>query len=138
MNDKIIKIFSLSLLVCFLGCGLSTIPIQPIVSGYIFWKDGEGIQYQEFSALTIKRASERTFQRLNIHDFKTEKIENGYKITSNTEKKFKLNIKQLKEIQATKISLRVNFLGDIELGNLFFSILEEELWTVNFDNGNPY
>lgn len=104
----------------------------------MYWKDGEGHQYMEFSVPTLERASVRSLNRLKLGNVITEPLEYGVKLTAGNQQQFTVKIVEVPGTAASRVSLRINFLGNKDLTELFFEILNQEVYTIRFDNnGKP-
>ena len=127
------------LLLCFivlfplvLGCA-AAVPLAGVSGGAvnlaIFWCNNEGRKYYEYDAETIHRAAKQALEKM------------GQPITSDTTKEIKAGAKDRLKIKIeerqpriTKLSCRVNTLGDKEMGELFFRYVDDQLNVVQFDS----
>lgn len=131
---KILIIFLFAITLA--GCG-PEIFIAPIVSGVIAWSEGEAHVYYNYNSKTIYRVTKSTLSEMGIEIIKDETSENeNYYIIAGKNDKFKITI-QPYEKEISKLSIRVNLMGDKPYAELLYKKLEENIATINFRDGNP-
>jgi len=112
------------------GCSVVT-PIAGAVGGAvnatIFWYNNEGRKYYEYDVATVHKAATQALEKM------------GQPITSDTTKEIKAGIKdrfkvKIEETQPnlTRLKIRVNTLGDKQMGELFFKYVDDQLNVVQF------
>lgn len=126
----------LSLFLSTIGCtGIDF--ITPIVTGVVMWQEGEAHKYYEYNADTIFRASKRALEKMNLEVKEAEQDGTDYSMIGGNNNKFSIKISQI-EPEITKLSLRINFMGDKNYAELFYKHVDEEVYTIRFDNnGRP-
>lgn len=118
------------------GCG-PEIFIAPIVSGVIAWSEGEAHKYYTYDSDTIYRVAKSTLSEMGLEISKDDVLENNhYYIIAGENDKFKITITPY-EPEISKLSIRVNFMGDKPYAELFYKKLDENISTINFKNGIP-
>lgn len=121
----------------FTGCVGPEIFIAPIVSGVIAWSEGEAHKYYNYNSDTIYRVAKATLSEMELEISKNEILENSnYYIVAGNNDKFKITITPY-ENQISRLSIRVNFMGDKPYAELFYKKLDENISTINFKNGIP-
>jgi hypothetical protein len=112
------------------GCAVVT-PLAGVAGGAvnatIFWYNNEGRKYYEYDAATIHKSALQSLEKL------------GQPVTSNTLTEIKAGIKdrfkvKIEETQPniTLLKVRMNTLGDKEMGELFFKYVDDQLNVVQF------
>lgn len=131
------KLLAILLILGFLvGCGPID-PISPIVTGVVMWKEGEAHKYYPYEAGIVYRASKRALEDMEININKDEPEEGKYYINAGKEDRLKINIADAKK-DISKLSVRINFMGDKPYAELFYQKVDEELSTVRFGpDGRP-
>ena len=108
-------------------------PIAPIVSGIVMWIEGEAHKYYHNDSGTVYRAVKRACRELD-YDISTdvgEDSESSYYIVAGGNDRFKINIRHV-EGNITKLSVRVNFMGDKPYAELLYKKVDEQLNTIEF------
>lgn len=119
------------------GCGGPEILISPLVNGVITWINGEGHKYYANDHHTIYRATKRSLLKLGIPVSKDEPSDDRYYIKAGNNDRFKINIVPHEE-NISRLSIRVNFMGDKDYAELIFQEVDKQLGIIEFDrNGNP-
>jgi len=119
------------------GCGPID-PVSPIVSGVVMWIEGEAHKYYSNDSATVYRAVKRACAELNYEISRDDPPEEGdYYLLAGSKDRFKINIREVEQ-DITKLSVRVNFMGDKPYAELLYKKVDAELSTIEFDsNGNP-
>lgn len=137
---KIILI--LLVLVTFSGCTAALAPILGgagmIAEGYIIWKDGEATKYYNTDLETTYRAVKHAAVQLNLRVVtdKHDPSPNGYSLIVGEKDKFKVKVVPAKE-NITRVSIRINFMGDKPYAELFYKTIDDNLNIIHFQNGKP-
>lgn len=130
------KIF-VFLMFLFIGCSAAVL-ISPAVTGVLYWVNGEAHQYYEQDKYTIYKTTKKVLTELNIPITKDKEESNGYSINAGQKNKFTIRIKTADNSQITKLSIRINTLGDKEYAELIYKKVNENLNIIIFDKqGNP-
>jgi predicted transport protein len=129
----------LSLLFIFIaGCGAELL-IAPIVTGVIKWSEGEAQKYYPIDEHTIYRATKRAILELECEITK-DIVENDVYFLSfkskSTNNSFDCKIQKIQN-NITRLSIRVNFMGDKPLAELIYKKVDENLSIIEFENGKP-
>lgn len=133
---KKISIF-LIFLVFILGCGGAELLIGPITTGVIYWVNGEAHQYYEYPSEVVYRTTKHTLQELNIPISKDNVNSDSYQIIAGESNRFKIKITQ-PEKNISKLSIRINTLGDKDLAELIYKKIDKNIEIIEFDpEGNP-
>lgn len=131
-----IVIFFVFCVPIFVGCSAAML-VSPIVSGVIMWVEGEAHKYYPYDVDVVYRASKRALEDMGMEITEDQDCIDGYHITAGAYDKFKINIVQAKK-DITRLNLRINFMGDKEYAELFYSKVDDQLSTVKFnENGEP-
>jgi hypothetical protein len=109
------------------GCAVVTPLAGVAVNATIFWYNNEGRKYYEYDAATIHKAALQSLEKL------------GQPVTSNTlteikagtKDRFKVKIEE-SQPNITLLKVRMNTLGDKEMGELFFKYVDDQLNVVQF------
>lgn len=114
-----------------LGC--EVVPfISPIVNLYVKWVDGEATAYYAIKSDQAYEAVKRVLSDLNYTIVEEErKSNNHYYIVAHTQNKFKINIVQIEEY-TTKVSIRINTMGDKPHAELIYEKLKDQLDVIDF------
>lgn len=132
---KLVLILCLFSFFSIQGCG-GIDPITPIVSGILMWVEGEAHKYYHNDSGTVYRAVKRACHELD-YDISTNtppdssEGEQSYYLVAGGEDRFKINIRQV-EGNITKLSVRVNFMGDKPYAELLYKKVDEQLNTIEF------
>lgn len=130
-------VFLLFLMFLFTGCSASVL-ISPAVTGVLYWANGEAHQYYEQDKHTIYKTTKKVLAELNIPITKDKEESNGYSIVAGEKNKFKIHVKTADNSQITKLSIRINTLGDKEYAEFIYKKVNENLNIIIFDKqGNP-
>ena len=133
---KKISIF-LIFLVFILGCGGAELLIGPITTGVIYWVNGEAHQYYEYPSEVVYRTTKHTLQELNIPISKDNVNSDSRQIIAGENNRFKIKITQ-PEKNISKLSIRINTLGDKDLAELIYKKIDKNIEIIEFDpEGNP-
>ncbi len=138
------KIFILLLL--FLpstGCGITELGMvggaaSAAIQGYIMWKQGEATKYYFADEDVLYRAVEKSAKDLELPVVKdgTNKKGKGYHVTVGQKDKFKIEVVQV-EKNISKVSIRINVMGNKSYAELFYKTIDDNLNIIEFENGVP-
>lgn len=119
-----------------LGCG-AEILISPIVTGVIYWVNGEAHKYYEHEPDTVYRSTKHALRELDQEIKKDVKNNDQYEIIAGNENRFSITI-QKADKNITKLNIRINYLGDKEFAELIYKKVDEQIDIIEFDpQGNP-
>jgi transcription antitermination factor NusG len=131
------KLFILFILLSLSGgCQLGidkvlTGAMQGAVQGYVYWKGGEAIKYYEYDVQTIKQATEQAFKQMKL-PVKTNEVKGkGYKLIAGDKDRFKVSIEQVQD-HITKVTVRVNIMGDKPYVELLYKHLDDQINVIDF------
>jgi hypothetical protein len=134
------KLFKIIFFIIFIFSGCEVAPfVSPIVTGVVMWSEGEAHKYYPYNHEIIYRATKRTLEDMNMNiTEENDKRKKGKKIIANNGEQFKINIDHIKE-EISLLSVRIDFMGNKEYAELFYSKVDHQLSTIQFDeNGIPY
>lgn len=135
MNNLVKIIFFLMFFSFFVGCNPQLL-IGPAVTGVIYWVNGEAHQYYEQNTEIVYRATKRALNDLNLPITKDVKDRNGHSIIAGSEDRFSIKIQPTEHF--SKLSIRINVLGDKDYAELIYKKVDENISIIEFDpNGNP-
>lgn len=135
-NMKIFKYIVIILPLIF-GCGPATMLIGPAVTGVVYWVNGEAHKYYEETPEVLYRVTKHSLIELNIPITKDEPKDNSYYILAGKDNRFSINISP-SEQNLSKVSLRINYLGDKDYAELIYKKIDEQISIIHFDDqGNP-
>ena len=125
----VILIFSIGIIG---GCSDVFLPISPIISAYVAWKEGEAHAYFATDRLSAYKATLRAVGDLgyNVIDDTVQSSGNHYVVVGSNDR-FKIKVVQI-EPYVTRISIRVNFMGDKPYAELIYKHLEGELDVIDY------
>lgn len=132
------KLTIFMLLFLFLsGCGMEFL-VSPIVAGVVRWIEGEAHKYYNYDSETLYRAVKHAAKELNYEIQDDKKLENGnYKVVVGENDRFKISIDRV-ENNVTRVSIRINIMGDKPYAELFYEKIDEQVNIIEFDiNGIP-
>lgn len=118
-----------------IGAGVSA-----TVNAYVYWKDGEAHAYYNYDAEIMHKATLRALKKLNlpVTEDKVEPAKKtrkgtipGHHLIATSNDKFKIKIFST-EKDISKVSIRVNFMGDKNYTLLIYSKIEDQLNVVTF------
>jgi len=119
------------------GCTGPGLFVSPIINGIIAWKEGEAHKYYGHNTDTILRATKHALTKMNLPISKEETKSSGYYLVAGNNNRFKIKIHKV-ENEITKLSIRINFMGDKPYAELFYKNVDKEINVIKFDkNGNP-
>lgn len=117
------------------GCQVAPF-MAPIVTGVVMWKDGEAHKYYNEAIDPMSRSTKMALKELNLPISKDELVKNGHHMVAGNKDRFKITILEVRP-HITKISIRVNFMGDKPYADLIYKSVDSFTDTVDFDNGRP-
>lgn len=129
---KFLVVFS----IFFSGCAAlaPTALISPAIQAVIMWKDGEAHKFYPHNVKVMHSATLRSLQSLGV-SFKKEDFSKGtYHITATQHNKFSIKIVTT-ELYVTRVSIRVDFMGDKDYAELIYKTIDEKLNTIVYENG---
>ena len=101
------------------GCGAETI-LGPIATGFIMWQEGEAHKYYKSDSGTVHRAVKRTLEDMGLSISRDDLPDQGdYYVIAGNNNRFKIKIVRI-EKNITKLSVRINFMGDKDYAELFY------------------
>ena len=135
---KILLYFTFFCYFFSLGCEVAPFLVAPIITGVVYWKNGEAKKYYNESAKVLHRSSLNALDVLEIPIIRDVKDDSGnYSIVAGNEEEFKININQIKN-NISEITIRVNFMGNKEYSELIFEKIDTFTNTVDYDDfGKP-
>jgi len=124
----------LILVAALFSAGCVAIPIfGPIVNAYVTWLEGEGHAYYATDTVTAYKAVKRILDQLDHPILTDEPDEDGYYyIVAGNNDRFKIKITQI-EAYITKVSIRINFMGDKPYAELIYRRLQAELEVIDYE-----
>ena len=96
------------------------------------WKNGEGTKYYDYEQKTVYNSAKHVFQQLNLPITQ----DNGKELKAGTKDRFTVRVTKCQG-NITRVSIRVNFMGDKEYAKLIFKCMDEQLPVVKFDSKVP-
>lgn len=134
---KLLLILALFCPIMAVGCDFVTPFISPIVTGVIYWKEGEASKYYDFDVDTCYRATKRSLQDLQLELSEDENTDNGYKIVADKNDRFKIKVEKAEQ-NITVVKIRINTFGDKPYAELIYNHIDDNLGIIQFDeNGKP-
>jgi hypothetical protein len=135
MKKIVCLVLFLSLFISGCGTGIGTF-VSPIVSGaaggYIYWKGGEAIKYYDYDSKIINKSACRAFKQMGLPVTKQQKKgENGFYIIAGDKDRFKVQVTPAQD-NITRVTVRVNFLGDKPYVELFYKYLDDQINVVDY------
>ena len=118
------KLLLFAVLFSLAGCQFFP-AVAPIVSGVIMWKDGEARKYYSNEPAVLCRTVT-----------KEESRRDGFYIVAGERNRFKIKIDSA-EPGISRVSIRVNFMGDKQFAELIYQHIDRNVDTVEFENGRP-
>ena len=140
MKKVVFSICILFFLTQFSGCiipsFLAGTAISQTINAVVKWKQGEAHKYYEYDADIVHKATQRAAidMGMTIQDSKSRKnskIAGNYQMIAGSNDRFKIKIEQV-DGNIYKLSVRINFMGDKEYTELFFSKVDEQICVVDF------
>jgi len=127
---KIVLLLALSVLPIS-GCTASAIIIPAasmVTTGVVTWKRGEATKYYEYETHIIRRATLRALNELQIPiNSQTERS-----IRAGNGDRFNIKI-QPATSEITRLSIRVNFMGDREYAELIYRHVDDAVNVIEFN-----
>ncbi len=100
------------------------------------WKEGEAHKYYNEEMPTMHRSVKSALKELNLPITKDEAVKDGFYIIAGDKDRFKIHIRTIRP-HITKVSIRVNFMGDKDFAELVYRTTDSYVDTIEFDNGRP-
>jgi len=115
----------------FAGCEI--IPIfGPAVNAYVAWRAGEGHAYFATDSRTAYKAVKRTVAKFEYPVHADEdKGDGDYYVEVGENDRFKINVVKIEPF-ISKVSIRVNFMGDKPYADLIFTELQDQLDIIDY------
>jgi len=134
------NLFLSSILLCslFIGCtGLEFIA-APLVGIGVEWYKNEAHKYYNHNSDIVYRATKRACKDMDFFIISDEIEEDGnFFIKAGNRDYFKIKIKKIEE-NVSKVSIRVDFMGDKPYAELIYKRIDDELNVIIFnDQGMP-
>ena len=131
---KILFLSSILLSSLFIGCtGLEFI-VAPIIGVGVEWYKNEAHKYYNQDSEVVYRATKRACKNMNFFIISDEVKENGdFFIKAGNRNYFKIKIKKI-EKNVSKISIRIDVIGDKPYAELLFKKIDDELNVIIFNN----
>lgn len=131
----------LLLILAFLGLfiGCDAVPfISPIVTGVVMWVEREAHKYYHDDTEIVYRAVKRACVDLGYEISRDTPDEDGsFYLVAGSNDRFKIRVRRV-ENDITKLSVRVNIMGDRPYAELLYKKVDEQLGVIEFDpDGNP-
>jgi len=134
---KLLLIFALFCPIMVGGCDFVTPFVSPIITGVIYWKEGEASKYYDFDVETCYRATKRAVRDLEFPVTEDEATDSGYWIVADTNDRFKIKVEKT-ENNITVVKIRINTFGDRPYAELIYEKIDTNLGIIEFDeNGQP-
>lgn len=122
------KFFVIFFIVFMFGCGgldpISSIP--PIINGIIIWENQTAIKYYDKNYETLNEAVIVCLKNLKIPIKSEKNFDWGKKIICYNDDKFIIQIIKIQD-NITKLTVRVNFLGNKEYAELIIKKIDQFL-----------
>ena len=123
-----------------IGCSPETI-IGPVVTGVIYWINSEAHQYYNEDSEILYRATKNSLKELNLNINKDQLYpeEKEFKaiLIAGDKNRFSIKINQIDK-SISRVSIRVNYIGDKELAELIYEKIKSNIQIIIFDKkGNP-
>lgn len=109
---------------------------SPIVTGIVLWKEGEAHKYYNEEMPAMHRSVKTALKELNLPIAKDESTKDGFYIIAGDNDRFKIRIQTIRP-HITKVSIRVNFMGDKDYAELVYRTTDSYVDTIEFNNGRP-
>ena len=128
-------------MLCFniglIGCGPELI-IGPAINFYLAWKDGEAHKHYHYDSGIVYRAAKRSMLELGIPITQDDgKNDSNYYFTAGENNRFKVTITHI-ETNISRLSVRINFMGDKSYAELFYDKMDNQLSVITYDpEGKP-
>lgn len=119
----------------FTGCQITPF-IAPVITGIVIWKDGEATKYYTETIDVTYRHTKSALRDLTIPIKADKSSGKSYQITAGDRNKFRILIQEISP-SITKVSIRINFLGDKSYADLVYKAIDTYTDTIEFDNGHP-
>lgn len=117
------------------GCSVAPF-VGRIVTGVIMWKEGEAQKYYNEETDLMYHSTKLALKELNLPITKNEPIKDGYYILAGDKDRFKIHIHTIRP-HITKVSIRINFMGDKPFAELIYKSIDSFTDTIDFENGRP-
>lgn len=100
------------------------------VNAYIHWKEGEAHKVYEYNQFVVYNAALAALEEMKL-PVREERTTSGKYIKAGKNDLFKIKVVSL-EANITKLSVRINFMGDKPYAELFYKIVDEKMSFVDF------
>lgn len=122
---------AVSPVVVFTGC-IALPFIAPVISAYVTWQEGEAHAYYATDVNSAYRAVKRALGNLEYNITQDDKTDySSYYIVADSNDRFQITVTQV-EPYVTKISIRINLMGDKPYAELIYKELEDELDIIDY------
>jgi len=124
-------------LIIMTGCQVLPI-MSPAINFFLSWQDGEAHKYYRNHGSTIYRAVKHALNEMDLEITEDKQVGNeGYYLVAGENDRFKITIRFV-EPRISELKVRINFMGDKDYAELFYSKVDEELDKIRFDpDGRP-
>jgi hypothetical protein len=121
-----------------LGCEVAPFLVAPIITGVVYWKNGEAKKYYNENQKVLHRSSINALNELQIPITRDIRDNSGnYSIVAGDKDEFKISVNRLKN-NISEITVRVNFMGNKEYSELIFEKIDSYTNTIDYDeSGKP-
>jgi len=134
-------IFLIFIAISFNGC-IALTPLKavagPLIDAYVIWRDGEAHKFYYYDSKVVYRAARRASIKMDMEIEKTlPPNKKDYKFVAGGNNKFKIHIEHY-DLNITRLNVRINFLGDKQFAELFYSLVDKELNRIDYlPTGRP-
>lgn len=118
--------------------GCEVVPfVQPIVDGYILWKEGEASKYYNNDTDVLYRAVKHSLNDMHIAITRDRHASDGdYRIIAGDEDRFQINIRKASPV-ISEVKIRINFMGDKTYAEMIYTKIDTHLDRIEFKDGKP-
>jgi hypothetical protein len=134
---KFLAILALFSVISLAGCDFVSPFVSPIVSGVIYWKQGEAFKYYDFDVDTTYRATKRALRDMELQVTEDNETDSGYKMIADSNDRFKIGVEKA-ENNISVVRIRVNTFGDKPYAELIYENIDINLGIIEYDQeGKP-
>jgi hypothetical protein len=118
-------------LIIISGCDAASVFIGPIVSGVIYWINGEAHQYYNYKASIIHNATIKSLKELDQNIKKDYYDNKTYYTLVDDNNRFSISIYNVDK-NISRLNIRINFIGDKDFAELIYKKVDENICIIEF------
>lgn len=102
-------------------------PVENVVKGITYWNEGEASRFYEEEPIRVFQAMKQTLEELEIPITYSARKNNTFRIVAGEKNRFDIWIMPKENSKLTKVTNRINYLGDKSFAELIYKKIDKQL-----------